>query len=928
MKKIKIFSVAVLCLSLNSITSAQQNITNYIQVYFNQPVDNSFSSGVNAIHVKNAIMDTIAAYINRAKYTVDIAQYDYTAYSGDTLAHVATAVNNAISRGVKVRWIYDGSSPNAGLSLITGMTPALASPDGSACYSNSSGIMHNKFVIVDVWDSLHAWVSTGSEDWSQSMDDFDYNNLLFIQSKVLARAYTNEFNIMWGDTTHGHAYNTGNSKFGICKPNSGTHRFTIGGSEVELYFSPSDTVNNHVISTINSADTDMYCSMYTFTETSYSTAFTNRHTAGVYTSSVIDQFSYGNAAYTAMAALPNFAEYTGSAIYHDKLLIVDPSNTCSNPMVLTGSMNWSYGGYSENDENTIIIHNDTIANLYLQSYAKDYEVISGHNLTRHHSCAGCTVTAGAVVNTNAGECTNTGKATATPTGGTAPYTYSWTGGNTNAVATGLSAGSYTVTIKDKNGCSATASITITRPTPVNVSASATANVSCHGNSNGSVSSSPSGGTSPYTYSWTGGSTIATETGLTAGTYTVTVKDKNGCSATASVSITQPNSLTPSAVITANVSCHGGNNGSASSTPSGGTSPYTYSWTGGSTNSIASGLSAGTYTVTVKDKNGCSATASITITQPTSLSVSATTTSNVSCISMGSASSTVSGGTTPYTYTWSGGNTNAVATGLSAGTYTLTVRDKNGCTGSASTTITQPANSLNASATITANVICHGGNNGSASSSVTGGATPYTYSWSGGRGTNTTATGLTAGSYTLTVTDKNGCVSSAVVSITQPSAISIIADTLPTAIGSCTGSAWVNVSGGVSPYTYAWTGGNTTDSISHECHGSYCCTVTDANGCIDSVCTTITISTGTENINTVSTIQIYPEPNTGYFTIAGIKAGQIIELYNYEGKRLSSKRADNSTMYFDISGKANGVYLLRIENSDGSVATERKIIKTQ
>jgi len=379
----------VFCIGLilgNANVYAQQNILNKVKVYFNHPVDNTFSNGVKATYLHNLMMDTIAAYINRAKYTVDIAQYDYSAYSGDTMSHIATAVNNAYARGVKVRWIYDSSSANTGLSLLNSSIPTLHSPAGSIY-----NIMHNKFVVIDEYDSLNAIVSTGSEDWSITMDDFDYNNIVFIQSRVLARAVTNEFNIMWGDTTHGAAPNKTNSKFGVKKPNSGTHTFTIAGSQVDLYFSPSDGTNTQVVNVINSANTDMYCSMYDFTQTAYSNPFVTKSKT-LYTSCILDQYSAGSgSAYTAMSGTPNFVEYLGgccSYIYHNKYIVVDPSNACSDPVVLTGSMNWTAAGYNENDENIILIHNDTIANLYLQAYAKDYEVIASKTLTKQ---AGCTV---------------------------------------------------------------------------------------------------------------------------------------------------------------------------------------------------------------------------------------------------------------------------------------------------------------------------------------------------------------------------------------------------------------------------------------------------------------------------------------------------------------------------------------------------------
>ncbi|HWY98155.1 MAG TPA: phospholipase D-like domain-containing protein [Bacteroidia bacterium] len=374
------------CLLFCATQTNAQGILNKVKVYFSQPVDNSFSNGANAKYLHNSIMDTIAAYINRAKYTVDIAQYDYSAYSGDTMAHIATAVNNAYKRGVKVRWLHDSSSINTGLTLLSAGIPRFGSPPVGGIYN----IMHNKFVIIDEYDSLNAIVSDGSEDWSITMNDHDFNNMVFIQSRVLARAFTNEFNIMWGDTIHGAGPNKTNSKFGTTKPNSGTHIFTIAGTKVELYFSPSDGTNTQVINTINSANTDMYCSMYDFTQTQYSKPFVTKSTGGVYTGCVLDQYSAGSgSAYTAMSGTSNFVEYTGgccSYIYHNKYITVDPSNSCSDPMVLTGSMNWTAAGYNQNDENIIIIHNDTIANMYLQAFAKDYETIASKTLTKQKGC--------------------------------------------------------------------------------------------------------------------------------------------------------------------------------------------------------------------------------------------------------------------------------------------------------------------------------------------------------------------------------------------------------------------------------------------------------------------------------------------------------------------------------------------------------------
>ena len=444
-----------------------------------------------------------------------------------------------------------------------------------------------------------------------------------------------------------------------------------------------------------------------------------------------------------------------------------------------------------------------------------------------------------------------GSATVSATGGTGVKTYSWApSGGTSATATGLTAGNYTCTITDGASTTITKSFTITQPTFLSVTAASQTNLSCNGGSNGAASiNTPTGGTAPYSYNWTPGTPTGdgtrTVTGLVAGTWTCTVTDANSCTATQSFTLTQPSALSVTAGSQTNVSCNGGSNGSATVSATGGSSGYTYSWSpSGGTSATATGLSAGTYICTVTDINGCTATRSFTITQPAAISVTASSQTNVSCNggSNGSATVNVTGGTGSYTYSWSpSGGTSATATGLGAGTYTCTVTDANLCTATRSFTITQPT-VLAASAGSQTNVSCNGGSNGSATVSVTGGTTGYTYSWSPSGGTSATASGLSAGNYTVTVTDANSCTATRSFAITQPTVLAASAGsrTNVSCNGGSNGTATVNVSGGTGTYTYSWSpSGGTSATATGLIAGNYTVTVTDANSCTTTQSFTIT-----------------------------------------------------------------------------------------
>jgi gliding motility-associated-like protein len=451
----------------------------------------------------------------------------------------------------------------------------------------------------------------------------------------------------------------------------------------------------------------------------------------------------------------------------------------------------------------------------------------------------------------------TGTATVTTTGGTSPYIYSWntTPTQTTATAINLAAGIYTVTITDASGCVQTKAITITQPsTGLTAAITGQTNVLCYGNASGAATVTAAGGTAPYTYSWNTipVQTASTASNLMAGTYTVTVTDANGCTKTASVTITQPSApLTANMTSQINVACLGNSTGSATVIAAGGTPPYSYSWNSApaQTAATANNLPAGTYTVTITDINSCVQNAQATITQPTAaLTASISSVSNVSCFgnSTGSAIVTPAGGTAPYTYSWNTTpvQTTAAATNLPAGTYMVTIVDSKGCSQTASTTITQPAASVSATITAQTNILCFGNSTGSATVSAAGGVSPYTYSWNTSPAqVSATATNIPAGVYTVTVTDANGCIQTATATLTQPATpviANITASTNVLCYGNATGTATVTPGGGTAPYTYSWntTPVQTTPTATIMAAGVYVVSVTDANGCSQTASVTI------------------------------------------------------------------------------------------
>lgn len=366
----------VMAFSVNGDDTAKSSIGTYItasnssgdmKVYFNRTVDHSVSSGTDAIQLDHAIDDTLIKYIERAEESIDMTIYNF---DNTGISNISAALNDAHNRGVTVRVIYDSDAGNAGIDQLDPAIGTLADPvQGYPDY----GIMHNKFVIFDAYssDPDKPIVWTGSTNFTDNQINTDPNNVIIIQDQSLAKAYTLEFNEMFGTT--GAQPDAGNSKFGPDKADNTPHEFVIGGKRVECYFSPSDGVTSRILGAINSAGDDFSAATMLITRNEIGYAIRDIANAGTEAKVLVNTVSDPNMA-TVKATLENalgtnFRKNGESGIMHHKYLIADQSNPSSDPLVLTGSHNWSSSAEYRNDENTLIIHDATIANIYYQEFS-------------------------------------------------------------------------------------------------------------------------------------------------------------------------------------------------------------------------------------------------------------------------------------------------------------------------------------------------------------------------------------------------------------------------------------------------------------------------------------------------------------------------------------------------------------------------------
>lgn len=328
-----------------------------IVVYFNGSVDLSVATLENAISLGNDFNDSVAAYIDRVQHTLDVAMYNINDQT------VVNAINDAYDRGVQIRYIAQGTNANLGIGQLNPEIPVLFREDDMG-----SG-MHNKFMIGDADYADLAFVMGGSCNWTTENFIDDYNNVVFLHDQSMARGYRLEFEEMWGGS--GAEPDLMDALFSSSKGVNTPKKYIVGGSPVELYFSPTDNVTQAIISTILTANADLEFATLAFTRDDIAQAVIDRHNDFfTYVRGIIEQTSgEGNEYEILQAAGVEVYSHEGiSGQVHHKYAIVDATNEDSDPTVLTGSHNWSSSAETVNDENTLVIHDARVANLFYQEF--------------------------------------------------------------------------------------------------------------------------------------------------------------------------------------------------------------------------------------------------------------------------------------------------------------------------------------------------------------------------------------------------------------------------------------------------------------------------------------------------------------------------------------------------------------------------------
>ncbi|MEM6342801.1 MAG: T9SS type A sorting domain-containing protein [Bacteroidota bacterium] len=508
----------------------------------------------------------------------------------------------------------------------------------------------------------------------------------------------------------------------------------------------------------------------------------------------------------------------------------------------------------------------------------------------------------------------TANLTATLLGGNQPSgsTYLWSNGSTNAQINVNMSGLYWLEVTN-GSCVERDSISVTLLCQGFGSAASGTNIDCFGNQNGMIDLTVIGGTPGYNYSWSNGANSQDLNNLSAGTYNVTITDQNGCVRQQSITIVEPPILNASIQGT-DVSCNGGSNGIVDLSVSGGTPGYTYSWSNGDTSQDLLNVAAGNYNVSVFDANNCNIPLSQTLTEPSPILVNLSPSATL-CFgeASGSINLSVSGGIAGYRFAWNNGDTTQNVSNLSAGVYAVVVTDANNCPIQAVDTVDNaPPIGIALSNT---DASCANIDDGSIDLTVAGGTPPYQYSWSNGA-TSEDLLGLGAGLYTFVLTDSNACSRTDSIAVSAPPAPIFSLDGQDVlCAGDSNGSVNLSLSGGVAPFSYLWSNGDSSSDLSAVPAGTYRLSLTDNLGCVfeDS------LAISEPSVLLISNLSSTPD-STGSSGTISLSATGGTPPYSYAW---SNAATDSS-----LSGLAAGDYAITITDANGCTVNDSVTVMLQ
>ena len=337
------------------VASTESEVPGTIDVYFNQPVDPAGGSGPAPLSTSgDEILDALVSLIQEAGSTVDVSIYNINE------AAIVQALTVAHNKGVRVRLVAASSTSNSALE---------PPPPFPVIYGNDNALMHNKFVVVDAEVADKAAVFMGSMNFTTPMIFSHPNNMLLFRDQALARAYTLEFEEMWGAS--GAFPDESLARFGSDKRDNTPHLFRIGGSLVESYFSPSDNTNVEILHEIQAMEQDMAFALLTFTKDDLADAMVEKQLLGREVRGIIDNINDNGSEYNyLLAGGVNVVDHAPTTILHHKYAVLDASR------VVTGSHNWSNAANQVNDENTVIVHDSKVAGQFLQEFEARWSELS------------------------------------------------------------------------------------------------------------------------------------------------------------------------------------------------------------------------------------------------------------------------------------------------------------------------------------------------------------------------------------------------------------------------------------------------------------------------------------------------------------------------------------------------------------------------